>query len=167
MKGKRAFSDPRSLNAFSLALCALNDEEETLYVSRWEKKEKKKKRKGKKYEVERERSGDGRRCCWWWWRCVVDGERNELQDGIAVGSSDEKPSKAKREGGGGEDCRETGKNERHGGEFGRKVKESNLCEIIRCRSACWNCFVKICDNRNPRYNNGVWCNLFLLSFLHR
>lgn len=121
----------RSLNAFSLALCALNDEEETLYVSRWEKKEEKKKRKGKKYEVERERSGDGRRCCWWWWRCVVDGERNELQDGIAVGSSDEKPSKAKSEGGG-EDCRETGKNERHGGEFGRKVKESNLCEIIRC-----------------------------------
>lgn len=55
MKGKRAFSDPRSLNAFSLALCALNDEEETLYVSRWEKKEEKKKRKGKKYEVERER----------------------------------------------------------------------------------------------------------------
>lgn len=99
MKGKRAFSDPRSLNAFSLALCALNDEEETLYVSRWEKKEEKKKRKGKKYEVERERSGDGRRCCWWWWRCVVDGERNELQDGIAVGSSDEKPSKAKSEGG--------------------------------------------------------------------
>lgn len=53
VKGKRAFSDPRSLNAFSLALYALNDEEKTLYVSRWKKK--KEKRKGKKVERERER----------------------------------------------------------------------------------------------------------------
>lgn len=53
--------------------------------------------RGKEKErKERTKSGDGRRCCWW--RCVVDGERNELQNGIAVGLSDEKPSKEKGRG---------------------------------------------------------------------
>ena len=133
----------------------------------WKKKKKrkeKKKRSGERREreKERERSGDGRRCCWWWWRCAVDGERNELQDGIAVGLSDEKPWKEKgrkREG------ELQGNREKRAVWRRIRAKESNLCEIIRCRSACWNCFVKIYvtiakSEKSERYD-GFWCNSFL------
>lgn len=107
VKGKRAFFDARSLmlsrvspSSLFLARIVLWTTGRRRYLG-WRKKKRKKKRstrwrEGKKKREKREKretSGDGRRCCWW--RCVVDGERNELQDGIAVGLSDEKPSKEK------------------------------------------------------------------------
>lgn len=106
VKGKRAFFDARSLmlsrvspSSLFLARIVLWTTGRRRYLG-WRKKKRKKKRstrwrEGKKKREKRETSRDGRRCCWW--RCVVDGERNELQDGIAVGLS-EKPSKEKGRG---------------------------------------------------------------------